>query len=141
MTVAGGVAATALFVFGLVQFILYGVRRVHAAAFAKLEQEGVLRRSGPVKVHLSLRGYSGREVTHSSATSTRSAELVLTRKGLVLLMPFTIRLGAPPWNALTASVREGKLHLLTEQPPEATGKVEVTAHLLDADTWIASLRA
>ncbi|MDP1829368.1 MAG: hypothetical protein Q8L48_39245 [Archangium sp.] len=141
MAVLGGVAATAVFVFALVQFILYGVRRVHAAAFAKLEPEGIVRRSGLVRTHLKLRGYSGKEVTHSSATSIRKAELVLTKKGLVLLMPFTIRVGAPPWNALTVEVLEGKLHLVTEQPPEATGQVEITAHLPDADGWLASLRS
>lgn len=126
MAVLGGVAATALFVFALVQFILYGVRRVAAAAFARLEPEGIVRRSGLVRMHLKLRGYSGPEVTHSSATSIRKAELVLTKKGLVLLMPFTIRLGAPPWNALTVEVVEGKLHLVTEQPPDAKGRVEIT---------------
>lgn len=141
MTVVGGLAATALFAFGVVLFVLFIVRRVHAAAFAKLEPEGVIRRSGRVRIYLKLRGYSGPRVTHSSATSIRTGELVLTKKGLVLLMPYTIRLGAPPWGALTTDVREGKLHLLTEAPPEATGKVEVTAHVPDAATWLPALRA
>lgn len=139
--VIGIVVVGALFAFALVRFVLFLVGKVHDKNVALLEPEGILLRSGRVRVYLKLRGYRGTQVTLSSMTSIRMGELVLTKQGLVLVMPYAIRIGAPPWTALTVDTPEGKLHLVTEQPPEATGKVELTAPVADLGAWVAALKA
>lgn len=129
----------ALFVVVLVQIVLFAVRRAHAAAVASLEAEGILRRSGRVRIRLALRHYVGPQVRRGGGFSIRTGELILTGKGLVLVAPYALRLGAPPWNALTAEVREGKVYLQTDQPPDATGAVEVTVNAPEPEAWVAAV--
>jgi hypothetical protein len=138
LTPLGGILFTALMAVVVMQFVLFLVRKVHARAVARLEPEGIVRRSGRVRIYLKLRNFVSAHM-RSGATSIRTGELVLTGKGLVLVMPYPIRLGAPPWTALKAQVIDGKVHLETEQPPEATGKVEVTVHAPEPEAWISAL--
>lgn len=133
-----GVVFTALFAVAIVMFVLFLVRKVHEAAVAKLEAEGIVRRSGRVRIKLRLKKYVSATM-RSGAYSIRTGELVLTGKGLSLVMPYVIRLGVAPWTALKAELKDGKVYLHTEQPPEATGSVEVTVDAPEPEAWISAL--
>lgn len=127
----GGVAA--------VLFVLYLVRLVHERGARRLEPEGILRRTGRVRIQLRLRGYRGPVVRRSSQFSIRTGELVLTKQRLVLLMPYLIPIAAPPWTSLRVEVRGGKLLVETTDPLEATGGVEVLLKAPDPEAWVAAL--
>lgn len=123
-----------------VALVLFLVRLVHERMVRVLEPEGIVRRSGRVRIRLTLRGYRGPVVRRASSFSIRTGELVLTGRRLVLVMPYLIPLGVPPWSAVTTELRDGKLYLMTEEPPEAQGKVEVTLNVPEPETWIAALQ-
>jgi hypothetical protein len=97
--IVGGVVAAVVCSVALVALVLRVVARVRAKTLQSLAGEGFVMRSGPVLVTLRLSGH-GSASMRSSAHSRRKAELVLTKRGLSLVMPSLIRLGDAPFTDL-----------------------------------------
>ena len=133
-------ACIAVFCAVLVFIILRIVRAMAAKTIQLLEQtDGVVRRSGRLTTTVHLTGYRSTEMT-SSMISRRKAELILTKRGLVLVTPYAIRLGDAPFSALSVKVNKaGVLHLKTSQPPEASGTVEVWIKVNAPLEWVDAL--
>lgn len=134
-------AVIAAFCGALIFLILRIVRAMAGKTIAVLEAaEGVVRRSGRLTTSIHLTGYSSSHMRSSGMISRRKAELVLTRRGLVLVTPYAIRLGDAPYDALSVKVNKaGVLHLKTTQPPDATGTVEVWIKVSAPLEWVDAL--
>lgn len=105
----------------------------HRRIVRELEPEGIERRSGRRVVHLSLRNVHTPGALISFRKARVTGELVLTRQALVVLASPNFRFDATALRDLVAEVRDGRLHLTTEHPPGASGRVEITIQVDDAD--------
>lgn len=134
-------ACIAVFCAVLVFTILRIVRVMAEKTIQILEQTdgGIVRRSTRLTTTVHLTGYQSKDMI-SSMISRRKAELILTKRGLVLVTPYAIRVGDAPYAALTAKVNKaGVLHLKTTQPPDAIGTVEVWIKVEQPLEWIDAL--
>ena len=119
------------FVFGLVAWIR---KRI----IAKLAPDGIKKRSGSRRLHINLHDFVGQGM-RSGMRSIKPGELVLTGKGLYILCPFPIQVSGTDLSNLRVAHKDGKLVLETDQPFEATGRVELSFECEDAAEWTSVL--
>lgn len=139
-TVALVVAAV---VFAIALFL--GIFRLVAAmrerAIQKLSEQGLEKRSGPRRLHLKLTGYASKSGWRSGQRSIKPGELVLTTQTLSVVFPMPLPLGGKVLSNVTAKRTATGLSIETDQPLDATGRVEVSFDCEDADDWLARLAA
>ncbi|MBX3184637.1 MAG: hypothetical protein KF915_18555 [Polyangiaceae bacterium] len=139
--IAGGVVVLVvlLLVMGGLAVLVVKGRAAQQRAFAELEAEGVLRRSGPVMVTLSLTNYrSARGGFASRYSARRSGKLLLLERGLVVLaLPRGFRFAH---EQTEVRLEGGTLHVSTDAPVSASGRVQVSVSLPDAEVWYADLK-
>jgi hypothetical protein len=129
------VAAILIFVFTL-------VARVTARQRAALEQEGIVLDSGKQWITIRYANFRAPGIYRGAGLRKTRASLILTqqRLGLVparrsyLFVPrkelgrFTV--GASP---------DGTLQIHSDNPPGASGSIEYSVQLMDAETWVKAL--
>ncbi len=137
--VIGVVVLVALLLAGGLALLVMKARAAQQRAFAELEAEGVLRRSGPVLITLSLTNYrSARGGYASRYSARRSGKLLMLERGLVVLaLPRGFRFAH---EQTEVRLEGGALHLSTDAPVSASGRVEVSVSLPDVEDWYADLK-
>jgi hypothetical protein len=120
--------------------INWGFRRSIARRRAALEGEGVVRDSGACRVSARYRRYRASGYYAGAAIRVNPGQLVLTRVHLHIL---GVR-GAKPvplavLHRYRASVADGRLVIITDQPVGATGRLELRLKLDDAASWVDAL--
>jgi hypothetical protein len=132
------VLGVVVFVALLVGFILFVVSRVQRAAIARIEAEGIERRSGSCAMTIRLRNYRSPQIYASSQTSRKYGELLLVRDALVVLsVGREVRFAFPDTDV---KIEEGRLVLETDKPKGASGWAKISASAPDPESWLRELR-
>lgn len=139
-----GIVVLALVLNGvLLWFILRTIKNAIARQAEELAKEGIVKDSGSVKVTEHLRDFRAPGMRVSVGARSGLGRLILTKERLALL-PLNRRhglsiLSRADLSRFTAAARDGKLHLHTDNPPNATGSIEVVVSVPDADAWVSAL--
>jgi hypothetical protein len=129
------VAAILLFVFTL-------VRGMIARQRAALVQEGIVLDSGPQWITIRYAGYSAPGIYRGGGFHKMKASLILTQQRLALL-PSRRSYGRIPRNGLghftVGATPDGTLQIHSDNPPGASGSIDYSVNLPDAETWVKTL--
>ncbi len=137
LIITGGVILLNAVIFTLVfTLIKKGLERQRR----ELEIEGVVLDSGPVWITRRLRGYSGHGMYAGYSVKKGRSHLVLTRTHLVALGFRGARFERSELHRFKVSVDDGALRLHTENPPGATGSMELRVPVADAFAWVRALK-
>jgi hypothetical protein len=137
LVIVGGVLALLGIVFGSLFFV---VRSSMARHRREVEAEGVLLDSGPGWITTRLHDYRAPGRYAGSRVAKNPGQLVLTRQSLFVLGLGKQRIERAELGRFTVAVDQGALRLRTENPPGATGTVEMRVAVLDAEAWVKALR-
>lgn len=141
LAIAGGLALlVVVFTIGLFAVINWGFRWSIARRRAALEGEGVERDSGACRVSARYRRFRSAGYYARAALRVNPGQLVLTGAHLHIL---GVRGVAPIPRAelgrYRAGVDRGRLLLATDEPVDATGRLELRFKLDDAASWVVAL--
>jgi hypothetical protein len=140
------VAGALLFAGTLVFVILSAVRRQTARALAILHGEGIILDSGRVHLKLSFRGFRGPRVAIGIGVNAGPGRVVLTQRRFAFVPWGQNRYGFTTTdrellNRFTVGVDEGRLHLHSDNPPNASGTVDIFVSVTNPAEWVAALTA
>jgi hypothetical protein len=107
---------------------------------APLESEGIVLASGPCRGAVHLRNYVGPRQRAGRAVSLVRRELVLTKSQLATLGgSIAQKVPRAELGRYTVSADGKRLVLATDEPPNATGHVELKLEVADPTAWVAAL--
>lgn len=138
------VVAVLLFVGGLLFFIFSAIRRQTARALTILHGEGIILDSGRVHVKLSFRGFRGPRVAIGIGVNMGPGRVVLTQRRFTFVPWGQNRYGFTTTdrellNRFTVGVDEGKLHMHSDDPPNAKGTVDIHVSVSNPAEWVEAL--
>jgi hypothetical protein len=137
LMIAAGVLLLLLVIFSLV-FTL--VRRALVRQRLALEAEGVVLDTGPQWMTLRLQGYRRPGLYAGIMVKKVRGHLVLTKTHLTAVGLRWMRFEISQLQRFKVSVGEGGLRLHTDQPPEATGTLDLRVQIPDAEAWLKALK-
>ena len=138
------VVGTLLFTGVLVTLIVSSVRRVTRRQMAELEAEGIVLDSGRVAMTFHFRGFRGPMVAIGVGVRAGPGRIVLTRERLVFVphgqnrFGFAV-MGRADLARFTVDTREGRLHMHSDSPPNASGSVDILVSVASPGEWAAAL--
>jgi hypothetical protein len=141
-----GIVVLALVLNGvLLWFIFRAIKNAIARQAEELAKEGIVKDSGSVGITEHLRDFRAPGMRVSVGARAGVGRLILTKERLALL-PLNRRHGISllpraDLARFTATARDGELHLHTDDPPNATGSIEVVVTVPDSDAWVDALTA
>jgi hypothetical protein len=123
--------------------VFWAVRRALERAIDEISGEGIELDSGVVKLTTRYDSFSSARVSASKMVGLGRARLVLTKQRFhVIKRPqrygIFARAALP---RLTVGVLDGRLHIRSEDPPEATGIFDYRAQVADPQAWVEALAA
>jgi hypothetical protein len=135
--------AVPLIIVALVLVLVFGaVRRAIDRAAEALASEGIELDSGPVTLTTRMQSFRSPELYGGGLRRT-PARLVLTTQRLHLLQRpqrYGI-LERADLGRFTVGILDGKLHLHSTEPPNATGSIDYRAQVDNPDAWVTALTA
>jgi hypothetical protein len=131
-------------VVGLLYFIFGAVRRAGDREVAALQSEGIVLDSGPVHIRFGFRGFRGPMVAIGVGVRAGPGRLVLTRQRLTFVPSGRNRFGFARMDReglrrFQVGIQDGKLHLHSDEPPNATGTVDVLVSVANPAQWVDAL--
>lgn len=118
------------------------VGRITARQIARLEPEGIERRSGSRRIKITLRDFRSPGRIASHRMSINYGELVLLREAVVVVTGvFMVRFANRDLDAAEVWVDGENLHFKSSKPQDASGSVEIRVPLPDAEAWREQLTA
>ncbi|NUP10701.1 MAG: hypothetical protein HOW73_32050 [Polyangiaceae bacterium] len=135
LAIAGPVVLTLV----ILTVVFAAIRRSIAREAATLE--GVVRDSGPIKVTTRFRRFRSARVYRGGGIRVTPAQLVLTATHLhVLERPQLYgRFKREDLARFTVGVLDGRLHLFSKDPPDASGEIDYRFRVDDPETWAGVL--
>lgn len=146
LLVATIVVGTLLLVGALLFFILSAVRRSTARALAALQGEGIVLDSGRVHMKLTFRGFRGPSVAIGVGVRAGPGRVVLTQRRFAFVPWGRNRFGFTSTDRellgrFQVGVDEGRLHLHSDNPPNASGTVDIYLSVANPAEWVEALTA
>lgn len=144
LMVAGIIVATLLFV-GVVLFLSFGaMRRSAARALVRLQEEGIVLDSGPIHMKATFRGFRGPRVAIGAGMRAGPTRIVLTQRGLRFVPMGQNRFGFASTDRdligrFEVGAKDGKLHLHSDNPPNASGTVDILLSVSNPAEWVDAL--
>ncbi|MGD0524546.1 MAG: hypothetical protein ABSE49_05365 [Polyangiaceae bacterium] len=140
------VAGALLFAGTLVFLIVSAVRRQTARAMAVLHGEGIILDSGRVHLKLSFRGFRGPRVAIGIGMNAGPGRVVLTQRRFTFVPWGQNRYGFTTTDRellhrFAVGVDEGRLHLHSDNPPNASGTVDIFVSVANPAEWVEALTA
>ncbi len=142
--IVGGV----LVILGLVAVLLFSifaaVRRAGEREVAALQSEGIVLDSGRVHVRFGFRGFRGPMVAIGVGVRAGPGRIVLTQQRLTFVPSGSNRYGFARMDReglsrFQVGIQDGKLHLHSDQPPNASGSVDVLVSVANPAQWVDAL--
>jgi hypothetical protein len=132
--------ATILFV--VFTLVGWAARRAREA----LEPEGIVLDSGSQWLTVRMSNYRRQGRYTRKAFSKGKGYVVFTRQALVVLSGTAgtgngIRCPSSELRRFSVGITDGKLHLVSDSPPGATGHVDYRIAVPDPDRWVSTLCA
>ena len=130
---------------GILFIVFSAVRKAAERQRAMLDGEGVVKDSGSVHVTTRLQGWRSPGLYVGAGIQAGPGRLVLTRARLVIL-PMSRRrsifsnVTREVLGHYRVGVRDGRLNIHAENPPGASGSVDVLFSVSDPEAWVAVLR-
>ena len=128
----------------LVLLIVSAVRRATARTMTALTSEGIVLDSGSVHMKVRFRGFRGPRAAIGVGVRAGPGRIVLTQHRLVFVPLGQNRYGFASMDReglarFDVGVEEGKLHLHSDNPPNASGTVELLLSVANPSEWIEAL--
>jgi hypothetical protein len=128
----------------LVTLIVGGLRRATARQMAVLQGEGIVLDSGRVHVKLKFQGFRGPGVAIGIGVNAGPGRVVLTQRRFTFVPSGQNRYGIAAFerdmlSRFDVGVDEGKLHLHTDNPPNASGTVDMFLSVAEPARWVDAL--
>jgi hypothetical protein len=138
------VGGSLLFAGTLVALILSAVRRAAARQMAALAGEGIVLDSGRIHVKLQFRGFRGPRVAIGVGVNAGPGRVVLTQRRFTFVPAGQNRYGIATIDRemlgrFDVGVDQGKLHLHSDNPPNASGTVDMFLSVAEPARWVDAL--
>jgi len=140
------VGGALLFAGTLVFLIVSAVRRQTARNLAVLHGEGIILDSGRVHLKFAFRGFRGPQVAIGVGVNAGPGRVVLTQRRFAFVPWGQNRYGFTTTDRellhrFQVGIDEGRLHLHSDNPPNASGTVDIYVSVPNAAEWVQALTA
>jgi type II secretory pathway pseudopilin PulG len=141
LVIVGGVLVLVGTILTLVRATIARERQAMAAALHRLEAEGIRLDAGPVRTTVRFRDFRAPGRYYGVAIVKTRRHVVLTDQQLAILG------GRPMFHTPVGELRRwqvgldgARLRLVSDDPPGATGHVDLRVSVPDAPRWLTTLR-
>jgi len=138
------VVGTLVFVGTLLLLIFSAVRRSIARQLVALASEGIVLDSGSVHMKLRFRNFRGPRVAIGVGVRAGPGRMVLTQQRLTFVPMGQNRYGFASLDRemlgrFSVGVDEGRLHMHSDDPPNASGTVDLFLSVANPARWVDAL--
>jgi hypothetical protein len=144
LLVAAIVVGTLVLVGGILLLVFTAVRKAIEREAAALASEGIVLDSGPSTLNATFADFRGPSVYIGVGSRRGPARVVLTKRRFTFVPSGQNRFGFARMDyaelaRFTVGVSDGKLHLHSDQPPNASGTVDLLLSVADPASWVRAL--
>jgi hypothetical protein len=138
------VVGTLMLVGGILIAVMSAVQKATEREAAELAGEGILLDSGTVNLTAKFRNFRGPRVYIGVGGRRGPARVVLTKQRFTFLPSGKNRFGFARMDhaglaRFKVGVSEGQLHMHTDDPPHASGTVDLHLEVPDPGSWVRAL--
>ena len=138
------VVGTLVLVGGILIAVFSAVRKAAGREAAELASEGIVLDSGPSTMKASFQELPRAERVHRRRVAEGPARIVLTKRRFTFVPSGQNRFGFARMDhaelaRFEVGVSDGKLHLHSDRPPNASGTVDLFLSVADPASWVRAL--